>query len=271
MISVRYASHRIARLGGLVLLCALGVGLAPVSAPALELKPALVISGVPNSNYPGGGGTIQGDPFPWLTVNITDAGSGVVKIEGEASIQTTWFFSQIHLNIAGIEGLFSGATWTFSDPVCTTCSFETKKAVLNSEVKSNSFKADGDGDFDVILRFDTSDGASTKFGGTDTFSIKLTCTGDSDCSSFDSTDFDSVSAPGGDDPKSGYRIAAHLQGLTNQATCAKAGGGTETPEGGCNSTWIAGRTNTDVPEPGIALFLGLGLLGASFVARRFTN
>src|SRR5437016_10741392 len=102
--SIGHKSHwgREVLWAGYLLIAALIVGLAAAPASAsLTLNPNLVLSGVPNSNFPNGGGTLAGDPFPWLTLEVHTIGTGAVTISGTASTQPSWFFSGIYLNIAG--------------------------------------------------------------------------------------------------------------------------------------------------------------------------
>jgi hypothetical protein len=268
--------------GGYLLIAALIVGLGAAPASALTLDPNLVLSGVPNSDFPNGGGTLAGDPFPWLTLEVHTVGTGgAVTISGTASTQSSWFFSGIYLNIAGLESTLSDALWSGSDLTCSGCLFSA------FSVASNKWKADGDGYFDSIIGFATpNDSASSdnRFSGTDTFSLTLTCSGDPDCASFNENSFNALSSPtnaqgSGSSSVSGFRIAAHLQGLPSSSSCAQAG--FTLTEGSCTSTWIAGtgvNTTTGiqsvpegpaaVPEPAVVTLVGMGLVGVGLLSRR---
>ena len=109
----------------------------------------------------------------------------------------------------------------------------------------NSFKADGDGYFDVLLSFNTSGGLPTYFGNGDSLSYLLTYSG---IGTMNAASFEFLSLPGGS--WGPYYAAAHIQ---------------STPAGGDGSAWLAATSVTDaaIPEPATAAILtaGLAVLG----------
>jgi len=103
-------------------------------------------------------------------------------------------------------------------------------------------KADGDGYFDIMLSFATSDGLPTRFTTGDAVVFTLIGAG------LTSANFNFMSVELGGEGT--YQVAAHVQSLT-----------------GGDSTWIGDGYN-HIPEPTTMLLFGTGLLGLSFIARK---
>ena len=259
-------------------MAAVALALSVSPAAALTLNPNLTISGVQNSNSPGGGGTLAGDPFPWLTLNITTVGTGGgVTIQGWSSVPPEWFYRALYLNIGNLESTLAGAQWAASDLQCTYCIYSTISVASNAQV------ADVNKFFDVFVAFETpntSGDAWNRFSSNDMFSFTLTCTGDPDCASFNENSFDVLSsatnAPGDTSTPSGFRIAAHLQGLPPNllSTWIAGTGGPNTFTGPPPDDSLTKTSGTEdgpaavVPEPGTMTIIGAGLLGLGLLRRR---
>jgi hypothetical protein len=197
------------------------------------------------------GGTAPAGPAPWATVTFKDTGLNTVELTmqigsgvGAGAFVTDWYFNldplfgaPTGLNIASLNTSAVGNTlWTASQKAANPSSDAT-------------FKADGDGFFDVRLDF-TGTGAN---GGANRFtageSVSFTLTG----TNLSAASFDFLSEPGGGNGS--WTTAAHMQGLVN---------------GG--SGWIGGTTvgsnPTGIPEPSSIILLGTALIGAAVVRRR---
>ena len=174
-------------------------------------------------------------PPPWLTVTLDDGANdtdGIVTLTLAATNLTdTEFVSAWYLNL---DPLLGPASLLFSSP--------TKTGTFDAPTIStgvNAFKADGDGKYDILFAFATTNkaGGSHRFGVGD--SIRYTVTG---IASLTAASFDFLSAPdGGHGP---YHTAAHVQSIGS----------------GEDSGWIT------APEPASVALLALG--GLALVLRR---
>lgn len=175
---------------------------------------------------------------PWLTVTTTDTGTNVVLLELEAPNLTGGeYVNSWYLNL---DPSLNAALLTFSLPT----SVGTFDAPTIS-AGTNAFKADGDGLYDLVLSFSTSNsGGSPRFTDGDKVSYFVSYTG---AGSVNASSFIFQSAPdGGSGP---FYSAAHI--------------GTTGPQGN-GSAWIS-----PVPEPSSAMVAALA--GGLLLRRRRTQ
>jgi len=173
-----------------------------------------------------GGSRPAGVP-PWLNATFDDGDSaGSVTLTLTAiNLTTTEFVSDWLFNLdprldpTGLTFALSGtpATNGFSDP--------------NVSANVDSYKADGDGEYDIEIAFDVSDGSSTRFDAGDVAVFTI-----GGFSSLTANSFNYLSTPaGGHGP---YVTAAHVQGI------------------GEYSGWVTHLR--PIPEPGTLSLLILG-------------
>jgi hypothetical protein len=155
------------------------------------------------------------------------------NLVGTESI-TSWFF-----NFSGDASMISFTEVDITD------------AAVNATLGMNdTYKADGDGFFDIKFDFAPPSGnLATRFTGGETIIYELTYV--APISAFD---FNLFSAPGGG--AGSYLSAAHVQSIDDPAFC-----GPDDPE--CGSGWIGA-----VPVPAAVWLFGSGLLGLIGIARR---
>ena len=179
---------------------------------------------------------------PWAVATIDDSfgGANTVRLTmnatnlvGTESI-TSWFF-----NFSGDASMISFTEVDVTD------------AAVNATLGNNdTYKADGDGFFDIKFDFAPPQGQlETRFTGGETIIYDLTYV--APISAFD---FNLFSAPSGG--AGTYLSAAHVQSIDDPAFC-----GPDDP--GCGSGWIGA-----VPVPAAVWLFGSGLLGLIGIARR---
>lgn len=183
------------------------------------------------------GATAPVGASPWLTATFDDENTpGTVKLTFAATNLTgSEFVSGAYFNVNTsydpATTLSFGApskTGTFTDPTIS--------------LSTDAFKADGDGNYDVLLNFAMGGGASGRFGAGEAVEYLITGIG-SAAGTLVATDFEYLSAPaGGHGP---FFVAAHVQGIG---------------ESGSQSGWVT------TPEPASWL-LALGC-AAIFGRRR---
>lgn len=178
-------------------------------------------------------GTSPSDPAPWIDAFFHDVSPGTVDLTITASgLATGEFMSGIYINLNPNDAPTSLSFTKLS----TTGSFSLP--TISEGV--DSFKADGDGKYDVLFSFGTAN--STTFSAGDSITYKIT-----GVTGLTAMDFDYLSLPaGGHGP---FLSAAHIQGI-----CTADG-----------SAWVSPTGLTPVPEPtpAVLLSVALGVFGGA--------
>jgi len=179
------------------------------------------------------GGKAPSASAPWVTVTINDFNlTGMVELTIAANGLTG------NENVSGMYLNLDPAL----DPTDLLFSAPTKSRAFTTPTIStgvNSFKADGDGRYDILLSFDTGGPPNTFIDGD---SIKYTLSG---IGTMNALSFFYLSDPaGGHGP---YTSAAHIQNTG----------------GGGFSGWVTDGTggSPDIPEPSSAVLLLIGAAG----------
>ena len=202
-----------------------------------------------------------GDPSGDVTVTITDIAGGVSLTFDASALTGTEFVTEWDLSID-----------PFVDPLTFTY---VSGATATTSSGLDSFKADGDGFFDIQFLFASSSGSRL---GSDFDTSVYTILG----AGLDSADFLTASVGGG---KGGFFSAAHVQGV-GTASCSgwigdPADGQTSIPgDPACGTTTTTTTPSTTTttpttptgtgaaPEPTLLTLLGGGLLFAGRRLRR---
>jgi hypothetical protein len=194
------------------------------------------------------GGTAPQGPAPWITASIQTVTPGTVLLTvANNGLIGSEFVSGFYLNL---NPNFSSLNLSINY-VSSSGSF-TVPSIGSGTIErgTDSFKADGDGKYDVLFDFSTSSG--TTFGAGDSVTYQL-----SGIAGLTADDFVYLSAPnGGHGP---FYAAAHVQGI----------GPT-----GALSGWVEpslGAQPILVPEPASAALVALGAGVLGFVRRSKTR
>jgi hypothetical protein len=194
------------------------------------------------------GGTPPAGPAPWITATIQNSGPGTVQLTiANNGLLGSEFISGFYLNLnTNFSPLNLSISYVSSSGSFTVPSIGTGTI----ERGTDSFKADGDGKYDVLFDFSTSSGTTFGTGESVTYQI-------SGIAGLTADDFVYLSAPnGGHGP---FYAAAHVQGI-----------GTD----GSLSGWVEpslGAQPILVPEPASTALVALGLGVVGFVRRSKTR
>ena len=185
-------------------------------------------------------GSSPSGPAPWVDAFFHDVSPGTVDLTISAvGLTGTEFLSEFYINLNPID--FA------TNLVFTKLSTSGTFSLPSISEGTDSFKADGDGKYDVLFNFGTANGTTLDGGESITYQI----TG---IAGLTALDFNYLSLPaGGHGP---FLAAGHVQGIM----CS-----TDT------SGWISPTGLTPVPEPSTSVLLSaaLGLIGGArwFFAR----
>lgn len=178
------------------------------------------------------GGTAPASPVvPWVAAEFETVGSDVritlsaPNLTGTESMLGFYFNFDDNLSVGSLSLSVLSSSGSFTSPT------------INRQI--NTYKADGDGRYDIRLDFASGGTTANTFSHADELVLLATYAGD-----VQAEDFLFLSAPaGGHGP---FYAAAHIQ---------------NTPAGGGQSGWIAASTFVVVPEPatlvtGVAVAFG---------------
>jgi hypothetical protein len=175
---------------------------------------------------------------PWAKARIEDSSAGSVLLTFSAwNLTSSEKVTELYLNITQDSLVESLQFSTFSGPAAQL------------SLGQNAFKADGDGKYDILLRF--SQVPNTAFSAGDTFSCVI-----SGIPGLTASSFETMSMPaGGHGP---FYSAIHIQGIDAASVLDTA----------ATSGWVSPTsTNLQVPEPGSAT-LALVAVGLSLWGRK---
>ena len=182
-------------------------------------------------------GTAPTGPAPWVDATFQDTSGGVLLTVNGLGLQSSEFLDSLYLNINPADSSqIPNLKFTFENSTGGV-------APANIQTGEDAFKADGDGKYDILFDFQTSNLSPGRLGAGDTITYLI-----SGITGLSSSDFVFLSTPaGGNGP---FDAAGHIQSI-----------GT-----GGASGWVEpsmGAITQPTPEPGSTAILGLavGLMG----------
>jgi hypothetical protein len=176
-----------------------------------------------------------GGATPWATLSFADVAGGVsMSLSLASTMESTAFAGAGYFNFGGTAAQLTALTFSYG----------SGQALPTIGKAFDSFKADGDGWFDIRFLFPTDQGDDRFLAGE---SLTYMISGGGVTADL----FNYTSAPGGGNGT--WHSALHMQGLGQDA------------EG---SGWIGATPTTPVPEPETYAMLLAGLALMGFVARR---
>ena len=176
-------------------------------------------------------------PAPWVDATFQDTASGVLLTVNNLGLSSGEFLSELYLNLNPVD--------TVTNLTFALVSGTSGVNAPTIQAGEDGYKADGDGKYDILLSFSTSN--SGRFGAGDSLTCLI-----AGITGLSATDFEYEStSAGGHGP---FYAAAHVQGIA----C----------ETGSDSVWMdpsLGPQITPVPEPApIALLaMAVGLLATT--------
>lgn len=200
------------------------IGLATANATGVLYQFDNVFSYSGSASSPAG-------PGPWVDATLQDTANGVLLTVNNLGLTGGEFLSQLYLNVNPADNV-NNLTFSFQGGT----SGVTAPTIRTGE---DGFKADGDGKYDILFNFATSN--TGRFGAGDSVSYLI-----AGISGLSSADFKYLSTSSGGEHGPFYG-AGHVQGIAG--------------ESGSDSVWIdpsLGPQITPVPEPA-----PLSLLGAA--------
>ncbi|MDD2942764.1 MAG: PEP-CTERM sorting domain-containing protein [bacterium] len=175
---------------------------------------------------------------PWISAELTQQGANSILLTLTSGLVNKEFMSLFSLNLAPLL-----------NPDLLSLSWVSGVKADDWDTGANLFKMDGDGYYDLLLSFDTSNKkGSDRFGAGDTSQYLI-----SGISGLSPLDFLYVDNGG---KKGDFYAAAHIQGIGRKAD---------------DSGWIGAddyEKTSSVPEPSTIFLLGAALLGLSMTYNR---
>jgi hypothetical protein len=190
-----------------------------------------------NNVFSASGVTAPAGPGPWIDVLVQDVTPGTVRVTlSDVGLSSGEFVSDIFLNLNTADSPGS----LFFSQVATSGNFSSP--VISQ--MANTYKADGDGYYDIDLAFATANDMMQRFDGTDSVTYQIT-----GIAGLTASDFAFTSEEGGGTGT--WYAAAHIQGI------------------GSGSVWASPTGITPVPEPATVALLALS--AGLCLGRRFKN
>jgi hypothetical protein len=203
-----------------------------------------------DNEFSGGTAPVSGTK-PWITAIFSDTSTpGSVRLTLSAPHLTAdefvsgWYFN--------LNPSLDPTQLQFNNPSVAAGSF----SLPSIQESVDSYKADGDGKYDILLSFSTSGGLSGNFTSGD--SLTYTLTGNFGSHVLSAADFLFLSAPaGGHGP---FDAAAHVQGI---GTSGGASGWVDP------SSPLSSQDATPAPDGGATvMLLGVGMVVAESLRRK---